>query len=133
MSNMEERLIYNAIQTPDGTILESRSRHDYKTYVDANGKEYMIDGGLDYMRRSANGDEKDISIWNFHPHVTIREYVVWGTYGINGDQPLRYVKLSEMETDHIQACLDNVATMYPQTRNAMENEIKYRNKLCTNQ
>lgn len=123
---MEENLIYNAIQTPDGTILESRHRHDYKEYTDANGKTYMIDGGLSYMRRSANGDEKDISVWDTDVHVTIREALTWGTYGKNGDQPLRYIKLSEMETDHITACLDTQSGMYPQIRSAMENELKYR-------
>ena len=30
-------LVHNALQTPDGTIIESRHRHDYKTYEDANG------------------------------------------------------------------------------------------------
>jgi len=38
-------LIANALRTPDGTVLESKSRHDYKEYIDANGKTYMIDGG----------------------------------------------------------------------------------------
>ena len=33
-------LIANALRTPDGTVLESKSRHDYREYVDANGKTY---------------------------------------------------------------------------------------------
>jgi hypothetical protein len=37
---MDDRLVYNAIRTPDGTVLVSYSRHDYKTYTDANGHEY---------------------------------------------------------------------------------------------
>jgi len=119
-------IIRNALQTPDGTIIESRSVHDYQTHVDANGKEYMVDGGLEYIRRSANGDEIDLTVTLDDSHETVREALTWGTRGANGDQPLTYVKLSDMETDHIQACLKNVPGMYPQFRTAMENELKHR-------
>ena len=27
-------------------IIRSRHRHDYVTHTDANGKEYMVDGGV---------------------------------------------------------------------------------------
>ena len=37
-------LVYNAIRTPDGTVIESMHRHDYKAYLDKNGKEYMVMG-----------------------------------------------------------------------------------------
>lgn len=47
---MDKQLIYNAIQTPDGTVLVSYHRHDYKTHLDANGLTYSIDGGTDYIR-----------------------------------------------------------------------------------
>ena len=42
-------LVYNAIRTPDGTVLESMHRHDYNVYVDKNGKEYkLIQAGQDW-------------------------------------------------------------------------------------
>ncbi len=98
-------LLYNGLMTPDGTIIESRHRHDYKTYEDANGKSYMIDGGTAYVRCSAWGDETHLSVWSDDDHELIREHAEWGTYGINGDQPLKYVKIKDMSTDHLEACV----------------------------
>lgn len=53
---MGRTLLYRAIQTPDGTVLATRHRHDYKTYTDTITNEmYMIDGGLEpYYRVSVN-------------------------------------------------------------------------------
>ena len=39
------KILSNKMRTPDGTILESKHRHDYVTHTDANGKEYMLDSG----------------------------------------------------------------------------------------
>jgi len=122
----ESKVIYSAIKTPDGTVLQSRHRHDYQTYTDKNGKEYMIDGGLDYVRSSANGDEEYITITLKHPHEIVREYASWGTYGINGDRPLEYVKLKDMTTDHIEAVLDTVRNINPNLRTAFVNELNFR-------
>ena len=74
MDTQERLLIRNALQTPDGHVLQSFSRHDYKQYTDtSNGKTYMVDGGLDYIRRSANGDEKEMYLYNDASHETQRE------------------------------------------------------------
>ena len=49
-----------------------------------------------------------------------------GTYGINGNQPLSYIKLVDMSTEHIQACLDNVPRMHPHYRIAFTDELNFR-------
>jgi len=100
------RLIRNALQTPDGTIIQSHGRHDYVTYTDANGKQYMVDGGLDYLRRSVHEDQIDMSLYDDEPHEVQRETLTWGTYGINGDQPLQYKAIAEMETGHLEAVVN---------------------------
>lgn len=119
-------LVRNAMRTPDGTVLESYFRHDYKTYTDANGKQYMVDGGLDYARRTAWEDQVDMCVWSDDDHVVVREALRWGTRGKNGDQPLKWVLLCDMDTDHIQACLDTQHQMRGYIRRAMQNELAYR-------
>jgi hypothetical protein len=119
-------MIRNALRTPDGTIIQSRHRHDYVTHKDENGKEYMVDGGLDYVRSSCNGDEEWMIVTLAEPHEEVREACEWGTYGINGDQPLSYIKLCDMDTDHIGAVLKNVPSINAGIKIAMETELKMR-------
>ena len=120
------KLVKNCLETPDGTVLYSRSRHDYKTHLDANGKTYMIDGGLDYVRCSANGDEIHRCVWDDEPFDKVRKAVEWGTYGINGDQPLKWVKLCDMETAHINAVLKNVPSIGDSYARAFRLELELR-------
>ena len=119
-------IIVNALRTPDGTILESKSRHDYKEHVDSNGKTYMVDGGLEYLRRSAHGDEIDMSLYDDQPHDVQAQVLTWGTYGINGDQPLRWIPIADMETDHIKAVLENIKIIEPILETVMLNELHAR-------
>lgn len=101
------QLVAQRIRTPDGTILQSFNRHDYKEHRDANGEVYIIDGGLDYSRRSVNIEPaEDLSVYVGDDHQHIRTAFCWGTYGINGDQPRRWVALADLDTDHIDAILD---------------------------
>ncbi len=58
-----KKLIRNAIQTPDGTILESRHIHDYVCHTDKNGHYYAVDGGLSYLKRIGLADYIELSEW----------------------------------------------------------------------
>lgn len=119
------RLVRNAIQTPDGTVIQSRSVHDYVTHKDANGKTYMIDGGLCYSRRSAHGDEVDLCIYDDESHAVLRHAAQWGTRGKDGKQPLTWIKIADMETDHIKACLKE-CLMADHYRKIMQDELEWR-------
>lgn len=118
-------IILNAMRTPDGTVLISRNRHDYVTHTDENGKTYMLDGGLDYIRSSAHGDETYMILDDSEPFDLKRWVVVWGTYGKDGTQPLTYKPVALMDTLHIKAVLKDC---FPkdQIRKVMEDELLMR-------
>lgn len=121
-----DKLIRNAFRTPDGTILTSHSRHDYKSYTDANGSTYMIDGGLDYVRGSNNGDEECLCVYSSDSFAKRRLAATWGTRGINGDQPLEYKRVADMSIGHLVAVLDTQICMYPQIKQVILEELEYR-------
>lgn len=108
-----ETIVRNSMITPDGTELNSRGRHDYVSHTDENGDVYITDGGRSYLRRSINDKPAtDTSVYLYHGHERVREAYDWGTYGINGDQPLEYKLLKDMNDGHIQALIDQI---YPNT------------------
>jgi hypothetical protein len=120
-------LIYNAIRTPDGTLLVSRTRHDFKGHVDANGETYMVDGGTDYLRRNINKEPaEELSMYDTEPQITAGVAVTWGTYGNGGNQPLEWVSLRDMSWDHLINCITKVPAMSPKIKACMLREIEWR-------
>ena len=105
----DRRIILNQIKTPDGTILKSMHRHDYVTYIDANGLTYMVDGGTDYLRRNIqeNLDQayEELTIYSDSPFETIRENFHRGGRGKDGTEPLTWVPMSEMSDEWLLACI----------------------------
>lgn len=124
----DERIVANRIRTPDGTILESMHRHDYVTYTDANGKGYMVDGGLDYLRRNVHDDApyQELSVYADDPHELIREVFKWGTRGKDGKQPLTYVPLKDLTDDHIEAILETQTHIQEHIRKIFLDELSFR-------
>jgi hypothetical protein len=124
----EARIVSNRIRTPDGTILESRHRHDYVTYVDKNGKEYMVDGGLDYLRRNLHDDApyEELSVYDDAPYALVREVFKWGTRGKDGKQPLKFVPLKDLTTEHIEAILDTQSHIADYVRKIFISELNFR-------
>ena len=120
------QLIYNALRTPDGRVLVSRSVHDYRSYTDKNGKTYMIDGGREYVHYSAHGDEELLTLYTDNEHSDIREVFTWGSFGINGDQPVEYSLLKNLTDEHIDAILDTQSSMPEYMRELFINEQLYR-------
>lgn len=127
--NSHPQIVLNAIKTPDGTVIASYHRHDYKTHTDANGLEYMVDGGYDYLRRNfhENAPYEEMSVTDSAPFEQIRESLHWGNRGKDGKQPLNYVPIYRMADDHIEAILD-IEMGAEWVRSIMREELSYRKK-----
>ena len=107
----KEQIVCNAIQTPDGTVLESHHTHDYKEYRDNNGYIYSIDGGLSYLRRGKEHDApdyKELSVSLSDGHDKVREAFTWGK---NYDENMKllpkteYIKLKNITDSHLKSLI----------------------------
>jgi len=118
----------SVMRTPDGTVLYSSHRHDYSERRDAiTGNIYMLDGGPDYTRCSANGDEEFLSVMSSADHVSIRHAVTWSTLGKSGKLPYKCIPIASMDTEHLQACMETQASTMSQLHyKVMQNELEYR-------
>lgn len=126
---MEKQLIYSAIRTPDGTILESKHVHDYQSYLDKNGETYVLDGGLDYIRRSINKEEAgDLSLYSDAPHEQVREKISRGSRGKSGREELKYILLKDIDDEYLQAIIDYEESNRPNNKYLpiYKNEQKFR-------
>jgi hypothetical protein len=125
-------ILVNKIQTPDGTILESKHRHDYVSHTDANGEYYMVDGGKDYLKRSINIIPAiDLTIIDDGSHELRRQYLTWGN---NFDKDMNrlpetiYNPIMNMTTDHIQAILNGTwVENSPFYQELFKEELEFRN------
>jgi len=126
MKQITRHILYNALRTPDGHVLVSRSVHDYRIWDDANGKQYMIDGGREYIRRSANGDEEDLTLYTDDPHEKLREVFTWTSFGIDGDKSPQNNYLKDLSDSHIKAILVTQSHMPDYMRLLFKTEQRYR-------
>lgn len=127
----EKRIIYNAIRTPDGTVLHSKHTHDFIKHKDANGKTYYIDGGNAYLGRIGDmSDIIDISKYDDGKHETRRRYLCWGKNfdkDMNRLPKTEWVYIMHMETGHIESILKGgYADKFPLMKSIFEEELKYR-------
>lgn len=124
----EPVILRNAIKTPDGTILESRFKHDYTSHEDKISKEtYFTDGGFSYIRRSINKVPYiDFSIYSSDPIERIRLHFRWGTFGKDKSAIRTWVHLYKMSNDHLEAILQTQPLNDLTIRDVLEREKTYR-------
>ena len=122
-----KHIIYNAIRTPDGTLLESHSTHHYITYIDDNGEHYTVDGGREYLKRTTNKiPYEELSVYSDDSHTNIRKVYVWGSYGKAGGETLYNIPLPDMSIEHINAILENCGYIGVVSLTIFKNELMYR-------
>lgn len=130
----EKKLVANRIQTPDGTILWSRFCHDYVQYRDANGLEYMVDGGNDYQcgfdERSLPEDQrsKNLCVFDDEPWNVQREVILRGTFDSTDGHRI-WVPLSKLSDNHLKNIVNDLkaSTLHQYNKNnCYEKEILYR-------
>ena len=126
---MKKIVLVNGLITPDGTELISHHVHDYVSYKDKNGEVYFIDGGpYEYgIRQSINKEQgKRIFLYSTDNHEDIRNYFEWGTYGKEGKDKFRYVKLKDMTIEHINNILKSQFHIEETIAEIFKNELKFR-------
>jgi hypothetical protein len=109
-------------------VITSRHVHDYVT---CSCGSVSTDGGLMYCRRGweDGASYEDMSVYDDGKHETRREALEWGkNYSKEGVRlpETKYVKISEMDDDHICNILNQllyISKIYKQT---FEDEIIWR-------
>jgi hypothetical protein len=122
------QIVSNKIMTPDGTIIQSFHRHDYVVHHDKNGHEYMVDGGLEYLRRNVHHDAPytELSVYSDDNFEDVRQAFHWGTRGKDGDQPLKWKAMCDLDTEHVEAILETQTQIPQWLRDLFEKELEFR-------
>lgn len=105
-----------------GVILRSAHVHDY--FEDSRAPGWFIDGGNEYLRMGypEGFKQEDIEMLNLTNESSVQDVfakAVWGTRGKNGKSPLKYVLVSDMELEHIEAVLQYQPRISPYLKIAM--------------
>ena len=119
------QLVYNAVTCLDclSTIV-SHHRHDYKLCGCKN--EAMVDGGTDYVRYGGKNLKKVVhhAVYADDNFEIVRQYATRGSRGKDGQQPLTYISIRDMDDDYLQAVLDYGGAEWH--LDLIRKEIKYR-------
>lgn len=100
----ERQIILNRIQCNHcKDIIVSHSRHDFKWC--SCGK-VAVDGGTYYQHLTGElEDYTNLAIYSDAPFEEIRKHYERGGRGINGDEPLTWVALCDMNEEWLLACI----------------------------
>jgi hypothetical protein len=83
----------------------------------------MVDGGTAYTRYGGKNIEK-IDVYADDDFEVVRKYATRGSRGVNGDQPLSWIAICDMDDDYLEAVLDYGGAEWH--LDLIRKEIKYR-------
>lgn len=106
MNGLEQIVYSTATCKKCGDVLVSMHRHNYVTCRCDN--QTMLDGGTDYQRYGgADLDLVDLSatVYLTDGFEKCRTSPIWRSYGINSDEPRKWMSVSEMNDGHLEAVI----------------------------
>jgi len=116
------RLLVNRWRCPDGTILQSKHRHDFVQH-----EKYFVDGGLDCPRTSI--ELESLCLFGNDPHEEIRKYFMWGSRGLKGNEALKWTALENLEEEHIWSIIRTQGDyLKKHIFDVFHNELKFRGR-----
>lgn len=115
------QLIQNALFFPERDFyLISTHHHDYREYEYDDQFTAMVDGGLDYVRRTITPAShahlvRDWCLYDVSPREEVLNRLLWGSLPLDKSQPQEhtYRPIRLLTKDHLAAILANVPQINP--------------------
>lgn len=131
MNGLEQIVLSTATCKKCGDVLFSRHRHEFVMCTCDN--KTMLDGGTDYQRYGG----VDLSLVDLSGTIYLtdgfekcRTAPIWGSYGKDGTEPLKFMSVSEMENEHLEAVIKELGHRVEKWRlNLMLQELEDREQL----
>lgn len=106
-------------------FLKILKKHWLKQGQDLRFFQFLYNNGVDGVNPLYHLEENEI-IHKMFPEEPKRNYVLWGTRGKNGDQPLKYKLLKDLTNSHIKAILRTQPQLSSKDRTIFKDELDYR-------
>ena len=123
--NDMRQIVYNSVKCLEcNEVIVSRHRHDYVTCECPN--KAMADGGNEYGRYGAMDMDKIEThyVYADDDFEIVRQHATRGSRGIDGDKPLTWILICDMDDDYLEAVLDYGGADWH--LNIIKKEIAYR-------
>mgnify|MGYP000302429307 CR=1 FL=1 len=100
-------LVQNSLYCPRcDTTLVSHSQHDFKGCNCPASTKVWIDGGNSYSKRSGDfAGTIDLNLYSSQSHEVLREHCCRGGRGIDGRQPLTWVKIKDINDNWLNSLI----------------------------